>query len=107
MSTRAGHQTATTCAVCGRSYAPQMGGCDPCRRASQLLALAREYGETTPEGTRIPMRLTQTDLAGLAGASRVRVNQALGYFRKRGSISLDRDHRITVHDEEALARRAR
>ncbi len=79
----------------------------PGRVASQLLALAREYGESTPEGTRIPMRLTQTDLAGLAGASRVRVNQALGYFRKRGSISLDKDGRLIVHDEEALARRAR
>ena len=41
------------------------------------------------------------------GASRVRVNQALGYYRKRDSISLDKDHRITVHDEEVLARRAR
>jgi hypothetical protein len=41
------------------------------------------------------------------GASRVRVNQTLSYYRKRGSISLDKDHRITVHDEEALARRAR
>jgi len=78
------------------------------RVAAQVLAFAREYGEALPDGgTLIPLRLTQTDLAGLVGASRVRVNQALGYFRKRGSISLDRDHRITVHDEEALARRAR
>jgi len=78
------------------------------RVAAQILAFAREYGEALPDGgTLIPLRLTQTDLAGLVGASRVRVNQALGYFRKRGSISLDRDHRITVHDEEALARRAR
>ena len=46
----------------------------PGRVASQLLALAREYGERTPEGTRIAMRLTQTDLASLVGASRVRVN---------------------------------
>jgi hypothetical protein len=41
------------------------------------------------------------------GASRVRVNQALGYYRKRGNISLDEDHRIIVHDEEALSHRAR
>ena len=78
------------------------------RVAAQLLAFAREYGEPLPEGgTIIPLRLTQTDLAGLVGASRVRVNQALGYYRKRGNISLDEDHRIVVHDEEALARRAR
>jgi Crp-like helix-turn-helix domain len=46
----------------------------PGRVAFQLLALAREYGERTPGGTRIPMRLTQTDLASLVGASRVRMN---------------------------------
>jgi CRP/FNR family transcriptional regulator, cyclic AMP receptor protein len=78
------------------------------RVAAQLLAFAREYGEPLPDGgTLIPLRLTQTDLAGLVGASRVRVNQALGYYRKRGSISLDKDHRIVVRDEESLARRAR
>ena len=53
------------------------------------------------------MRLTQTDLGGLVGALRVRVNQALGYYRNRGNITVDNDHRIIVHDEEALVRRAR
>jgi CRP/FNR family cyclic AMP-dependent transcriptional regulator len=78
------------------------------RVAAQLLAFAREYGESLPDGgTLIPLRLTQTDLAGLVGASRVRVNQALGYYRKRGSISLNKDHRIIVREEESLARRAR
>ena len=80
----------------------------PGRVASQLLSLAREYGEPTGEGTtRIPMRLTQADLAALVGASRVRVNQALGYLRKRGAVSTGKDGRIAVLDEEALARRAR
>ena len=42
---------------------------------AQLLALAREYGESSPEGgTLIPLPLTQSDLAALVGASRVRVN---------------------------------
>ena len=50
----------------------------PGRVASQLLSLAREYGQESSEGTRIPMRLTQADLAALVGASRVSVNQALG-----------------------------
>jgi CRP/FNR family cyclic AMP-dependent transcriptional regulator len=79
------------------------------RVAAQLLAFAREYGEPLPDGggVLIPLRLTQTDLGGLVGASRVRVNQALSYYRKRGDVSLDKEGRITVHDEEALARRAR
>jgi CRP/FNR family cyclic AMP-dependent transcriptional regulator len=79
----------------------------PGRVASQLLALAREYGQGTPDGTRIPMRLTQSDLAALVGASRVSVNQALGQFRRRGAISAGKDGRVSVHDEGALARRAR
>jgi hypothetical protein len=37
----------------------------------------------------------------------VRVNQTLGYYRKRSSISLNKDHRIIVREEESLARRAR
>jgi CRP/FNR family transcriptional regulator, cyclic AMP receptor protein len=79
------------------------------RVAAQLLAFAHEYGEPVSDGggTLIPLRLTQTDLGGLVGASRVRVNQALGYYRRRSEISLDKEGRITVHDEEALARRAR
>jgi hypothetical protein len=37
----------------------------------------------------------------------VRVNQALGFFRKRNAISVDKDGRITVLDADVLARRAR
>jgi CRP/FNR family cyclic AMP-dependent transcriptional regulator len=79
----------------------------PGRVASQLLALARKYGESSPEGTRIPMRLTQADQAALVGTSRVRVNQVLGFFRKRQAILFDRDDRITILEKHALARRAR
>jgi CRP/FNR family cyclic AMP-dependent transcriptional regulator len=80
----------------------------PGRVAAQVLALAREYGRPSPgSGTLVPMPLTQSDLAALVGASRVRVNRALGYFRKRGAISVATDGRITVLDPEALARRAR
>jgi len=80
----------------------------PGRVAAQLLALATEYGEPFPEGgILIPMPLTQGDLAALVGASRVRVNQSVSFFRKHGQIATGGDGRITVHDEEALARRAR
>ena len=79
----------------------------PGRVASQLLALAHEYGEEASDGVLIPIALTQADLAALIGASRVRVNQALGFFRKRNAISVDKDGRITVLDADVLARRAR
>jgi CRP/FNR family transcriptional regulator, cyclic AMP receptor protein len=80
----------------------------PGRVASQMLSLSREYGkEETTDGVRIPIRLTQSDLAALVGASRVRVNQVLGYLRKRGLISIDSEGHFIVHDENALAQRAR
>ena len=80
----------------------------PGRVAAQLLALAREYGEPSPEGgTLIPLPLTQSDLAALVGASRVRVNQAIAFFKRSGWNSVGADHRIAVHDPEALGRRAR
>ena len=79
----------------------------PGRVAAQLSALAREYGEpSSKNGTLIPLPLTQSDLAGLVGASRVRVNQAIAFFKKRHYLSVGTDHRITVHDADALGRRA-
>ena len=55
----------------------------------------------------VPLRLTQSDLAGLVGASRVRVNQALSYYRRRGYLSLNRRNHVVLHDLDALARRCR
>ncbi len=75
------------------------------RVARQILVFAREYGERTPRGdVVIPLRLTQNDLAGLVGASRVRVNQVLVTYKRHRYISVDDDHRFTVHSPEALAR---
>lgn len=77
------------------------------RVAHLLLTLAEEYGEEQSDGaTRIPLRLSQSDLAGLAGASRARVNQVLAYYRERGLISMDAQYRITLHQRELLAQRA-
>ena len=68
-------------------------------------AFARQYGQHTPDGAiSIPIRLTQSDLASLIGASRERVNQIVTLYKRRGYISVDRNYRITVHDEAALAK---
>jgi CRP/FNR family transcriptional regulator, cyclic AMP receptor protein len=76
--------------------------------AAQLSALAREYGvPSSRNGILIPLPLTQSDLAGLIGASRVRVNQAIAFFKKRRYLSVGTDRRISVHDADALARHAR
>lgn len=74
------------------------------RIARQLLTFAREYcdkpnssGEMT-----IPVRLTQTDLAALVGATRVRVNQVIAPWRHAGYIRISADYRITVANPEKL-----
>ncbi len=76
------------------------------RVAAQLLAFANEYGEDVSGGVRIPFRLTQTDIADLVGASRVRVNKVLGFHKRQGHIVVDRRHIVTVRDPEALAGRS-
>ncbi len=77
------------------------------RVARQLLALAEMYGETRPNGdVLIPLALKQSDLAGLVGASRARVNQVLSYYRQRQFISFDDKGRILLHNRAALAQRS-
>jgi len=74
------------------------------RLAKALLGLAADYGEPDPEGgTRIALRLTHRDLAGMVGASRENVSRALGAFRKRGFIDYDSDA-IHLRNPEALRR---
>ena len=76
------------------------------RVARQLLALAEAYGEPTPSGAvRLPLRLTQSELAALVGASRVRVNQVLVAYQEQGYLSSDPRQHLTLHDVAALARR--
>lgn len=76
------------------------------RVARHILAYAEKYGQRTPEGgLLLPIRLTQSDLADLVGASRERVNQVIASYKRQNFLSVDRNHRITVHDPQALAAR--
>lgn len=86
----------------------------PGRVARQILALADRYGsplpgEKTAGGSQvaIPLRLTQSDLGEIVGASRERVNQVIVEFKQRNFISVDADHRIRVLDRRGLARYCR
>jgi CRP/FNR family transcriptional regulator, cyclic AMP receptor protein len=73
------------------------------RVARQLLALAGALGEDLPDGSsRIPLRITQSDLAALVGATRVRVNEVLVGFTRRRLIAVDRQHRITIRNRAEL-----
>lgn len=78
------------------------------RVARQLLAFARRYDVGGgQQGVRIPLRLPQSDLAALVGASRERVNRFIVSLKSQGVVSVDSRLRITVHDRDALARYCR
>ena len=72
------------------------------RAAGTLLALADEFGEPVPGGTRIRLELSQRTLAALVAASRENVNRALAPLFASGAISQGDAHFI-VHDRRALA----
>lgn len=75
------------------------------RVAKKLLALAETQGMAVENGgVLIDMRLTQSELASMVGASRESVNKVLGYFTDKGFISTDK-HRVTVHNLSDLKRR--
>jgi CRP-like cAMP-binding protein len=77
------------------------------RVAQRLLDFASTYGEALGErGIRLPMRVTQQDLAALVGASRERTNRALVAFKRRGWISMDAQLRMTLLRPDLLTRRA-
>jgi CRP-like cAMP-binding protein len=76
------------------------------RVAQCLLDFASAYGETDGDGAvRLPMRITQQDLAALVGASRERTNRALVAFKRRGWIGVDARLRFTLLRPDLLARR--
>jgi CRP/FNR family transcriptional regulator, cyclic AMP receptor protein len=78
------------------------------RVARQLVAFAARYGRPTPDGgVLIPIRLTQTEIASMVGASRESVNKIMVSYKERKFISVDLDQRITVHNKQALAKQSR
>jgi CRP/FNR family transcriptional regulator/CRP/FNR family cyclic AMP-dependent transcriptional regulator len=76
----------------------------PARLAKQLLALAGEFGTRVPEGVRIEMRLSQSELASIVGATRESVNRCLNAFAERDLIALDREA-ITILKLDELRNR--
>ncbi|MFN7926959.1 MAG: Crp/Fnr family transcriptional regulator [Blastocatellia bacterium] len=76
------------------------------RVARQLLALVQAYGQQTNEKDWcIPIRLTQSELASLVGATRERVSQVIASYKQRRYLSVDKHHHITVHRLDALTMR--
>ncbi len=77
-----------------------------CRVARQLIGFADKYGQPETDGNiSIPVRLTQSDLANLVGATRESVNKIIVSYKERGYLSASRDHRWTIHNRQSLANR--
>ena len=73
----------------------------PRRLERKLLELADAYGQPGPQGIRIDLRLTQSELASMIGTSRVSVNQCLASLEDRGIIARE-GQRIIVRRPEAM-----
>ena len=78
------------------------------RVARQLLAFAERYGRSLEDDAiRIPIALTQGDIADLVGASRKRVNQVIVAFKGQDLIGTDADGHLILYDSEGLAKYCR
>lgn len=75
------------------------------RIAKLLLRLGDEHGRRNDGSVVLDLRLTQTDLAQMVGASRPAVNRVLQSLGARRLLTID-GQLITIHDPVALRRRA-
>ncbi|MEI6846034.1 MAG: Crp/Fnr family transcriptional regulator [Candidatus Firestonebacteria bacterium] len=73
----------------------------PGRVASALIELTKKYGEKTPEGVRISLRLTHQELAEIIGTAREVVTSILNDFRKANCITINQKH-ITITNFQEL-----
>jgi CRP/FNR family transcriptional regulator, cyclic AMP receptor protein len=70
------------------------------RVTQSLIELAERHGEPTADGIRIPIKFSQSVLAGLTGGSRENVNRALARLSAAGVISRDQGV-ITIRQASA------
>lgn len=70
-----------------------------------LLELSEKYGEPTPEGMRLTIKLSHQDLASLIGSTRESVTVALGELQNEGLVRLAR-RKIVLRDINRMAKSA-
>lgn len=75
------------------------------RMARRLLELTEQHGTPTAAGVEVQFPLTQSDLAGMLGATRVSVNRLLGVYQDEGLLRLGKGS-FTVLDPNGLHARA-
>jgi CRP/FNR family transcriptional regulator, cyclic AMP receptor protein len=71
----------------------------PSRLAKVLLRLAEDYGTAGQRGVCIGLKLSQSDLGSLVGASREKVNRQLRKWEEDGLIHKDRGYLVISHPD--------
>lgn len=74
------------------------------RLAELLLRLSQSYGEATPEGIRLRIKLSQEELAEMIGTSRRNLSRSLSKLRRLGLIETQR-RSLVIRDKGALEKR--
>jgi CRP-like cAMP-binding protein len=64
-----------------------------------LLRLASDYGNPSPRGTRIEIRLSQKDLSSIVGGSREKVNRQLRLWEQAGVLAKDGGRMVIVRPD--------
>ena len=73
----------------------------PGRLAKKILSLADNFGQTTNEGIRITVKLSQNDIGKMSGASRESVNKQMRVWEEKGLIQFDKGY-ITIRRKDEL-----
>lgn len=61
-----------------------------------LELLAQDYGQPTPEGLRLSLRLTHQEIASALSTTRVTVTRVVGQLRHEGWLTLDADRHLVI-----------
>jgi CRP-like cAMP-binding protein len=75
------------------------------RVAGRILVAARSFGAAVDGGVRISLRLSQSEIASMVGASRQSVNKIIRRFQSQGVLTIDHGA-ILVRDFALLSRAA-
>lgn len=74
------------------------------RVATKLLYLGNRYGEAAEDGVRIKLRVTETTLASMLGASRENVSRAMAHLQRAGLVRRQRGLLLLPQPDELRLR---
>lgn len=75
------------------------------RLARRLIELSETHGRAVPDGIEVDFPLTQSDIAGMLGVTRVSINRQLAVYQDAGLVRLNRGS-FTLLRPDVLRRRA-